>query len=257
MNLMSAGHIMALAHQTWRELLRERLVSGAMLASVVILLIAIPLGGLSLGQDGRILADLGFASLEVTSVLLVIVAGAQMLPREWERRTSFLVLSKPVSRTSFLLGKAFGLLAMGTLLVAVQAVILLFLLALRGLEVWPLLGQLPLVLLQTMVAASLAVGFSAFASTPVTLLATLALYVTGHNLDSLQGLAAQLPWPSKTLLAVIGHILPDFSLLDLKNRIIHGQSLTPGLALAAVTHGVSWCVLALSTGILAFHRREA
>jgi ABC-type transport system involved in multi-copper enzyme maturation permease subunit len=255
--LVSADHILALAHQTWREMLRERLVSGALLASVGILLVAIPLGGLSLGQDGRILADLGFASLEVTSVLLVIVAGAQMLPREWERRTSFLVLSKPVSRTSFLLGKAFGLLAMGALLVCIQAVILLALLALRGLDIGPLLGQLPLVLLQTMLVASLAVGFSAFASTPVTLLATLALYVTGHNLDSLQGLAAQLTPPSRTLLTAIGHLLPDFSLLDLKNRIIHGQQLTPGLALAAVAHGLSWCVLALSTGILAFLRREA
>lgn len=254
---MSFGHVLTLAHQTWRELLRERLVSGAMLASALLLLCALPLGGLSLGQDVRILADLGFACVEVTSVLLVAVAGAQMLPREWERRTSFLVLSKPVSRTSFLLGKASGLLAMGTLLVLGQSAVLIGLLGARGMDPLILAGQVPLVMLQTILVGSLAVGFSAFASLPVTLLATLALYVTGHNLDSVTGMATQLPPLSKAILTAIGHAIPDFSLLDLKNRVIHGQRLTPGLAAQAAIHGISWSVAALCVGILAFQRREA
>ncbi|MEB3298618.1 MAG: ABC transporter permease [Candidatus Sericytochromatia bacterium] len=254
---MAAYIVLAIARQTWRELLRERVVSGGLLASVVLVLAAIPLGGLSLGQDFRLLADLGFASVELTSVLLVAVAGAQMLPREWERRTAFLVLSKPVSRSSFLLGKAMGLMAVAIQLVLFQGGVLLVLLALRHGPPTPLAGQLLLTCLQAVLVGAIAVAFSAVASTPVTLLATLALYVTGHNLDSLHGLASQLDGPGRMLLTALGHALPDFSLLDLKNRIIHGEGLSASVAAKALLHGLSWTFAALAAGVLAFRGREA
>lgn len=105
----------AIARMTLTELLRDRFV--ALIGFVAFLLLALSgfLGSLTLDEQRRLLVHLGFSGFQITLVGLALFLGSWSLQRELDRQTCLLVLSRPISRTQFLLGKwmgAFHLLAL-------------------------------------------------------------------------------------------------------------------------------------------------
>jgi hypothetical protein len=70
---------------------------------------AIFMSRLTAAQDLKVIKDLGLAAMNLIGLLIAIFIGTGLVAKEVERRSIYSVLSKPVSRTSFLLGKFAGL----------------------------------------------------------------------------------------------------------------------------------------------------
>ncbi|MEM6601983.1 MAG: ABC transporter permease subunit, partial [Verrucomicrobiota bacterium] len=110
-----ALRITTIAKNTLIESLRQRVL-------LVLLLFGLVLTGASLYfthftfiDEFKFLKDIGSAAISVTGLLVAMIGAAQLIPAEIERRTIYTVLSKPVRRFEFLLGKYFGLLALLTI----------------------------------------------------------------------------------------------------------------------------------------------
>jgi ABC-type transport system involved in multi-copper enzyme maturation permease subunit len=106
MTTPTAGTI---AVSTFKEALRRRWVVGFLLFSMVVIGFSGSLTFVQLGEELRFLQDFGTGFIIAMTTLIAIFLGVSLVPPEIERRTILTILSKPVNRLEFLIGKFMGL----------------------------------------------------------------------------------------------------------------------------------------------------
>jgi ABC-type transport system involved in multi-copper enzyme maturation permease subunit len=107
---MSPRLLAAIAANTFRESVRDRVFYNLLLFAVVLVGASLVIGQLAAGQDVKIIKDLGLAAALLFGVGIAIFIGIQLVAREVERRSVYVTLSKPVPRPVYLFGKYLGLL---------------------------------------------------------------------------------------------------------------------------------------------------
>src|SRR3954453_15169730 len=101
--------IVSIARNAFREAVRDRVLYNLVLFVLLLIAGAIFLGELSAGQETKIIIDLGLSAMVLFGVFIAIFVGVGLVYKEIERRTLYTILSKPIGRGQFLLGKYLGL----------------------------------------------------------------------------------------------------------------------------------------------------
>jgi ABC-type transport system involved in multi-copper enzyme maturation permease subunit len=151
---MSIARIYAIALNTYREAVRDRVLFGVLVFAAGVLALTLALAELSLDQQMRVVTDLGLASISLFSVIIAIFLGSSLLYKEIERKTLYVILPKPIARFEFLLGKYFGIVATCAVFVAIMGALQLLVTAIQAGASIALVVAVPAVLI-----AGLAVGF--------------------------------------------------------------------------------------------------
>jgi Cu-processing system permease protein len=131
--------ILAVAINTFREAVRDRVLYGVLGVALGLLLFTLVLAEVSLDQQRRIVLDVGLASISLFSVVVAVFLGSAMLYKEIERKTLYVILPKPLRRHEFLLGKYFGISLTALVFVCIMGAVQLFVTAAQA-KVDPLLG---------------------------------------------------------------------------------------------------------------------
>jgi ABC-type transport system involved in multi-copper enzyme maturation permease subunit len=126
------ARVLAIALNTYREAVRARLLLGVFAIALATCAYSLVVGALSLHQEERVVADLGAASMSLYAVLIAVVFGSTSLYRELEHKTIFPILSRPIRRWEYLVGKYFGTLLTVGVFLAVDTGAVLSLLALEA-----------------------------------------------------------------------------------------------------------------------------
>jgi Cu-processing system permease protein len=122
------SRIVTIALNTYREAVRARLLLGVLALGLITCAYSLVVATLSLHNEQRVVADLGAASISFYGVLTAIVLGSTSLYRELEHRTVFPILSRPIRRWEYLVGKYLGTVLTVAVFVAAQvAAVLMFL----------------------------------------------------------------------------------------------------------------------------------
>jgi ABC-type transport system involved in multi-copper enzyme maturation permease subunit len=119
----------ALALNTFLETIRQPIYGVILLATAFLMILNVSLAGFTLDDDDKLLLDLGLSTLLLSGLFLSAFSAAGVLSREIDNKTVLTVISKPVSRPVFILGKFAGLV--GALSVAFYLNFLVFVLVLR------------------------------------------------------------------------------------------------------------------------------
>ncbi len=119
----------SLASNTFVETLRQPIYGVILLTTAVLLVLNVSLAAFTLDDDDKLLLDLGLSTLMLSGLFLSAFSAAGTLSREIENKTVLTVISKPISRPVFILGKFVGLIA--ALSVAFYLCSLVFILAQR------------------------------------------------------------------------------------------------------------------------------
>jgi Cu-processing system permease protein len=115
--------ILAVAVNTFREAVRDRVLNGVLGIALAILVFSLALAEVSLDQQRRIVLDIGLASISIFSVVMAVFLGSSLLYKEIERKTLYVILPKPIRRHEFLLGKYFGIVMTVFVFVAVMGAV--------------------------------------------------------------------------------------------------------------------------------------
>lgn len=102
--------IAAIAFNTFKEAVRNRVLYVILFFSLIMIGASGAISQLSIAEHGRIIKNLGFASINLFGVAIAIFVGVSLVYNELEKRTIYTIVSKPIHRWQFLLGKYFGLL---------------------------------------------------------------------------------------------------------------------------------------------------
>lgn len=254
----SPARIWTLATATVTQLLRMKILFFLLAFSVLVVAAGFAFPVLNPEQQLKLLKDVSFGALQVFSLVIAIVATALLLPRDLEDRTLYTILSKPVPRHEYLLGKLLGVLLLigaGLLLMdlAFSAVLwlrekLLLAQIIQALEAktpeavaqleaivskqgltWSLhLGVLA-VFWKAAVVAALALMISCFASSTLfTVVVTFFIVIIGHGQGLIREYFLQggtLAEPVKKLLsALLAIVTPDLGVFDVVDNVINGES---------------------------------
>ena len=250
--------IMAVARGTFREALRDRVLFLVLVFGGVTLALSRLLAPIALGEAPRITVDLGLSALGLIGIVVVVFVGTQLVYKEIERRTILVVLSRPISRTQYLIGKWLGLT--GTMAAAVAgmtAMLLAIGVLVRGPEiVGPILQAAFMIACANAILAALAVLFSSL-STPVLSMAyTLGLYAAGYWTTDLKAFSAQMPGALGALVRGASYVIPNLELFNLRSQVAHGEGTTLVHLALATGYAGAYVVGSLALAVIAFERRE-
>lgn len=253
--------ITAVALASSRELLRERILY--ILTGFALLLIgtALLLGELSVGQERRIVLDVGLGAIRVLGIAMAIVLGVRLLEREIERRTIYVLLTKPVRRWEVLLGKLLG----GALLLFASVVVMTGGLTLTLTAMGrPWKEELPLLIpvvfllwLQFLMAMALALLFSTFSTSALSMLSALGLVLIGHASREFLQWAEVVRSPLLALLCrALYYVLPNMQNLNLTAAVVHGREVVPSIIGMASAYVGLYLVVVFVLAAIVFHWRE-
>lgn len=129
---MSIARIYAIALNTYREAVRDRVLFGVLVLAAGVLALTLALAELSLDQHMRVVTDLGLASISIFAVVVAIFLGSSLLYKEIERKTLYVILPKPIARHEFLLGKYLGIVITCAVFIAIMGAIQLLVTAIQA-----------------------------------------------------------------------------------------------------------------------------
>jgi len=119
----------AIATNTFIETVRQPIYGVILLATAALLVLNVSLSAFTLSDDDKLLLDVGLSTLLLSGLFLSAFSATGILSREIDNKTVLTVISKPISRPVFILGKFSGLA--GALLLAYYLCFLVFILAQR------------------------------------------------------------------------------------------------------------------------------
>lgn len=240
----------AIAANVFKESVRDKVLYNLVFFAVLLIAASYLIGQLTAGQDIKIIKDLGLAATSVFGLFIAVFIGIGLVSKEVDKRSIYSLLTKPIRREAFIVGKYLGLVL--TLLVNV-AVMTAALYAVLGYMAWMaggwmlpgwerpaadplLLKAIALIFLQLMIVTAVALFFSTFSTPMLAAALTFGLYVVGHfnaDLKNFENVVASRPamYTARTLY----YLLPNLAPLDVKDQVVHGVP-------------VSWQYMALNTG---------
>lgn len=252
--------VWAITVNTFRETVRDRVLYAFIVFAIVVTLAGILLGSLSVSQNVRVLEDIGLFTISTIGGVIAIFVGTNLVYKEMDKRTIYLIFTKPISRWQFIVGKFLGL---ALCILVVTTLMGGFLVGLATLYKTPhavaLVGSLGLAYLELLLVIALATFFSTFSTPLMSVLFTLALWLTGHLAPSLLALGKMSESSAiKSLFEGIYYLLPDLATLtkirfDLMNPERHFAAESLGLI---VTYLFAYIVLLLSFATIVTERRE-
>ncbi len=250
--------ILAVARGTFREAVRDRVLFLVVGFGVGVLVLSRLLSPIAMGEGTRLTIDLGLSTLGLLGIVIVALVGTGLVHKEIERRTIHVVLSRPVSRTSYLIGKWAGLAAtMAAAVFAMGGILLGVAIAMRGpVAVGPVAQAVFLLALSNTVLAALAVLFSSLSTPILSVVYTLGLYATGYWTNDLRDFARQMPGALGGVVRGISYVIPNLDLFNLRPQVAHMET-APTVQLAiAVGYALAYAGAVLALAVVAFERRE-
>ncbi|MDK2970993.1 MAG: hypothetical protein PWP23_748 [Candidatus Sumerlaeota bacterium] len=104
------GKVLAIAVNTFKEAVRNRILYVLLFFAILILLGAWVASSLAIFGQEKIIRDLGVATINIISVLIAVFVGVGLVYNDLDKKTIYTIVSKPISRWHFLVGKFLGLL---------------------------------------------------------------------------------------------------------------------------------------------------
>lgn len=258
------GQILAVARNTFREAVRNRVFASLIFFAVAMMGITLAISSASLNEEVRLMKDVGLFLTSTFSVLIAIFTGVNLVYKELERKTIYTVVPKPIWRWQFLVGKYLGLAVTMLIQVGVMIAVLAGLIPLVGGELGVELWQAGwLVFVEVCIVLAVALVFSSFSTPFLSGLLTFGVFVVGRFADVLSTLRLGRPSERTDLtenisafVQLIADIAPDLSLYDITPHLVYGRPITADYVLHATGLGATYIALGLVLAAVLFHRRD-
>lgn len=256
--MRSIGCIAALAANTVREAVRNKILYVLLFFSLLVIGAGVLVGSLSYVESDRILQDIGLAAIRLFGVALAIFVGIQLIHKEVERKTVYTILSKPISRAEFLVGKFLGLtltiwMLAGVMMAAFGAISLATGAPLSASHA----AFFVLMAAELALVVAIATLFSAFTTPMLAALFTTGTWMVGQLTRDLRDLGAASESPAIELgTALLHRLLPDLESFNLAIEAAHQLPVTASDVALPLVYGAGYLAVLLLLAIFLFDRRD-
>lgn len=241
------------------EVLRQREIYVIVLITLILLVGASTVRFFEIPGLHKFYHEIALKVMSVATSLTVIVLGARQLPREFERRTIYTLLAKPIARWEFLLGKYLGVVAAGLFCLGLFMAVFSLSLLLNGVSIgWVIFGQF-IVAQALSIAVLVALSFlmSMLLTLDAAIVVTMLLYLLGQLLtNALVFLYDYVGAAGRVLMLLLNYVIPQPVMFDLSAKVVHEWVPIPASALGLVgLYALMFIVPYLGLSYLLFRRR--
>lgn len=250
--------VLAIAGNTFREAIRDRVLYLFLGFAIVLLMATKVFGMLTVGDEGRVIKDIGLAGIQFFSMLIAVMMSVTLISREVDNRTIFNILAKPVRRWQFLVGKYLGLLATLAANLALMVVVLVAMVALyqRELDLGLAFGGF-MVLVEMSVIAAFATLFSVLTKPILGSVMTLAVWVIGHLTEDIWQLTQHVEdRVGQAMIAGLYYLLPNLERFNFKVEIVHDLAVQPAAVAWALAYAALFTTLVMTLACFQLERRD-
>jgi Cu-processing system permease protein len=243
---------------TFREIIRDRILYGIVVFALLLIGLSLALGNLSFTEEARISADFGFSGIQLAAAILGIFVGSSLVAKEIDKQTILTLLARPLSRTQFLLGKFLGLsfvvaVVMTGLALVLAAIVMSLKFEITSSFVIALYGMF----LESVLLIAISLFFGMFSRPTMTVIFSFSMFLIGHWTSSMDEIAkrsqsGEFQITSKAL----KYFLPNFEVFNWKSAPIYGQVIPSQDVLVATIYFAGWVILLISAAALIFRRRD-
>jgi len=246
--------LIAIAQNTWGRLARQKSLYVILLCCVFIVAAMSLYGTLSAGRDQIMMLDAALA-ISLLVGMSTAVSAAFELPRELKEQTAQLILSKPLGRLQFVVGKSLGISALCIFNVA-------FICLGSAIAMHIQYGEVPLglysgcalIAMESVVLVGVAVLLSLLTSDVIAAVGTFVVFALGHAIYMLPRMFES--GFSHTLAVAISSVLPNFHHFDFQALIGSGVILRSAVLMPALGYAIAYAVALLALSVAIFERRD-
>jgi ABC-type transport system involved in multi-copper enzyme maturation permease subunit len=228
----------------------------------------------SLGEDVKMLKDCGMATILITGLLIAVWTASTSVADEIDGKTAMTLLSKPINRRQFVLGKYIGILQ--TILWYMLPVVTVFLVLIyfkvgydakegskdaplhaeRIQEVYQVLPGIVLLMMEIAVMSAISVAISTRLPMVVNLTSCFAIFVVGH-LTGLLVQAGVLKLEYVQFMArLIATALPSLDLFNISAAVATGDVVPPIYLGFSAIYCACYCGAAILMAFILFEDRD-
>jgi ABC-type transport system involved in multi-copper enzyme maturation permease subunit len=254
------NRIVHIASNTFREAVRDRVLYNLIAFTLLLSGAAIFVGQISIGIERLVVVNLGLTAVSLFGVVIAIFIGIGLVSKEIEKRTLYTVLSRPVRRWEFIVGKFFGLagtLVVNTFFMGIGVFgALLYVAHKFSKPDAVILLALYFIILEFLIICSLALLFSSFSTPLLSAVFAFSLFVIGSFADDLRGFAGMTHGFTRWVATGAAYLVPNFSTLNVITAVAHQQSLSGLLIAQNTAYALFYTAMVLSGAVLIFERRN-
>jgi ABC-type transport system involved in multi-copper enzyme maturation permease subunit len=252
--------IVHIARNTFREAVRDRVLYNLIAFAALLSGAAVLVGQISIDIEKLVVINLGLTAVSLFGTVIAIFIGIGLVSKEIEKRTLYTVLSRPVRRWEFIVGKFFGLagtLVVNTFFMAIGVFAALLYVAHRfhKPDAW-ILVALWFIVLQFLIICALGLLFSSFSSPLLSAVFAFSLFVIGSLAGDLRSFASVVHGVGGWIAVAIAYLVPNFAALNVISSVAHEQPVAMKLILYNTAYALTYATMALCAAILIFERRN-
>lgn len=247
-----------IAKNTFKEIVRNRFLYLIIFFACIFILFSLLLGKLTIGESEKVIVDFGLGMIEIFGLIGVLFVGSQLLFKEVEGKTIFLIFSKPIKRQDFIIGKFLGFSATIALIVLAQACLYLWVLLFKGIAIdGMILWALVFTFLKLEILLAIVFFFSSFMSHIMTIMMSLMVYLISHNFGLLLDLFVRLKHELLIeIVRVFQLLFPPLGALNIKDLIGSFITLTPQYFLFNSVYALLYICILLFLTVQIFTRKS-
>lgn len=254
------SRISAIAHNTFREAVRDRVLYNLIVFALLMVGASLLFGQISIGIHRIVLVNLGLTAISIFGVIIAIFIGIGLVSKEIDKRTLYTVLTRPVRRWEFIVGKFLGLvgtLIVNAVLMAIGFFAALFYLshAFTGHDIG-LVVALYFIVLQFAVVTAIALLFSSFSSPLLSAVFTFAIFAIGMFSEDLRSFAAMAKGSAGWVATAVAYLVPNFSALNVISSVAHENPVAPALIISNTLYALLYAIFAVAAAALIFEHRN-
>ncbi len=251
-------NLKAIIFNTFKEAIRNKIFYLLLFFGIFFALSSKIISMLSIGDQIRVMKDSGIAAISFFTALIAIFTGINLVYKEIDKKTIYNILSKPINRDSFILGKFFGLAL--TVLVALVAMMLIFFFFLflntRTLSL-NLLLHFILFYFELLILIGISLLFSSFSTPILSSIFTICIYLIGKvtwTFNYFKPMIASRP--IKLFTYLVYYLVPNLEKFNIRDQLVLQEAVPPQQIFYSIFYASGYILFLLTLTIVIFRKRQ-
>lgn len=250
--------VWTIAYYTLKGILRSKILYNILFLGFGLLIVTYVAYQFTYGTPTRVALNFGLGTFSLSSVIISILFGVTLLSKEIEERTVYMIISRPISRSSFLLGKLLGLTFLqvinGLILSSLTLLIYLFIDGeIYSLIFWSILS----IILESVVILFIVSFFSLLTTTTLSVIFTSVIYLAGNAI----GVARETTLVKQNeilqkVITLYDYFLPAFYKTNIKDFVVYKKLLSNEVIFQNISYLILYGLAILTAQILIFERKN-
>jgi ABC-type transport system involved in multi-copper enzyme maturation permease subunit len=252
------SNLLTVAKYSFLELYKSRILINVLLLGIGLLVISFVASEFTYGVPSRVALDFGLGCTSISAIAIAIFMGSNLLVKEIENRTLYMILSRPISRFEFLSGKILGLLLILFINILILMTITLSLFFFldgkyNSLLIWNFIYTY----LESSIILLVVLFFSMITNQVIAIINTITVLICGHAISGIESATfVQDSLIIKPLLLIGKYTLPNFSKFNIKNFLLYKETLSSEFLIGGLLYGILYLVMLLMATVYIFKNKS-